>query len=68
MILIQMADRDSCFRLYYGPELVSAVVQSWLKKQPVDTHYITPGSPSPCVRVVVVFIFLVIVGQGAASE
>ena len=45
MILMQMADSDSYFRMYYGPELVADAVQSWLKEKHVDTHYIEPGSP-----------------------
>ncbi len=37
--------QPACIRSDNGPELVSGVVQNWLKAQHVDTHYITPGSP-----------------------
>jgi len=37
--------RPGCIRSDNGPELVSKVVQAWLKENHVDTHYIAPGSP-----------------------
>jgi putative transposase len=43
--LFQAYGQPACLRSDNGPELVSAVVQNWLKKQHVDTHYIKPGSP-----------------------
>jgi transposase InsO family protein len=43
--LFQAYGQPACLRSDNGPELVSGVVQTWLKEQHVDTHYITPGSP-----------------------
>ena len=43
--LFRVHGRPSCLRSDNGPELVSAVVQKWLKEKHVDTHYIKPGSP-----------------------
>ncbi len=28
-----------------GPEFIAYVIQDWLEKQGIKTHYITPGSP-----------------------
>jgi len=35
----------ACLRSDNGPELVSTVVQQWLREMHVDMHYINPGSP-----------------------
>jgi transposase InsO family protein len=43
--LFRVHGRPSCLRSDNGPELLSAVVQKWLKEKHVDTHYIKPGSP-----------------------
>lgn len=43
--LFQAHGHPGCIRSDNGPELVSAAVQTWLKSNHVNTHYIDPGSP-----------------------
>ena len=43
--LFRQHGRPICLRSDNGPELVADAVQSWLKENHVDTHYIEPGSP-----------------------
>ena len=45
MILIQMADKSSSFRLYYGPEFVSSAVLQWLVDNQIQCAHIEPGKP-----------------------
>ena len=44
-MLFQRFGRPRCLRSDHGPELVASAVQTWLKANHVDTHYIDPGSP-----------------------
>lgn len=37
--------RPACLRSDNGPEMVSRVMQKWLKEKLVDTHYVDPGCP-----------------------
>ena len=43
--LFQIHGRPVCMRSDNGPELVSHVMQNWLKEKHVDTNYIKPSSP-----------------------
>lgn len=43
--LFEAHGKPTCLRSDNGPELVSSKVQTWLKTNHVDTHYIEPGSP-----------------------
>jgi len=45
MILIQMTDFSSWFRLYYGPEYISHQLMAWAQKRCIQLHYIQPGNP-----------------------
>ena len=46
MILIQMADPDPCFRLYYGPEFISAALADWAESHNIELDFIKPGKPT----------------------
>ncbi len=43
--LFDQYGKPECIRSDNGTELVAAKVQTWLREQHVDTHYIEPGSP-----------------------
>ena len=45
MILMQMADDYTWFRLYYGPEYISGALMDWTDKQNITMAYIQPGKP-----------------------
>ena len=42
MILMQMADTESWFRVYYGPEFTSKAMFFWAKRAKVKLHFIQP--------------------------
>ena len=46
MILIQMADLAPCFRLYYGPEFISAALAEWAEEHGIELEFIKPGKPT----------------------
>ncbi len=45
MILVQMTDFFSWFRLYYGPEFVYIGIADWTEENGVELEFIKPGKP-----------------------
>lgn len=43
--LIRQHGRPDCLRSDNGPEFIARIVQGWLSKRSVGTHYIDPASP-----------------------
>ena len=38
-------DPELLFRMYYGPEYISATLQAWARRRQIHVEYIQPGKP-----------------------